>query len=90
MSRRIIHMALSLTAVLWLASCSVYKYVPEGQHLLNKIPPARASFSAEFHLSVKVGARRMQKDSRPSVINKRKFGVTHHADNIGLIRSITV
>ena len=40
MSRRIIHMALSLTAVLWLASCSVYKYVPEGHYLLNKIEVA--------------------------------------------------
>lgn len=28
---------MSLTALLWLASCSVYKYVPEGQYLLGKV-----------------------------------------------------
>lgn len=28
---------MTLAAVLWLASCSVYKYVPEGQHLLGKV-----------------------------------------------------
>ena len=37
MGRRIIHSLMTAAAVLWLASCSVYKYVPEGQHLLNKI-----------------------------------------------------
>lgn len=37
MSRKVVHMAMALTAVLWLASCSIYKYVPEDQYLLNKI-----------------------------------------------------
>ena len=37
MTRKIVHTVLSLAAVLWLASCSVYKYVPEGQYLLGKI-----------------------------------------------------
>ncbi|MBQ9385966.1 MAG: BamA/TamA family outer membrane protein [Bacteroidaceae bacterium] len=37
MSRRPGHMFLGLTTMLWLASCSVYKYVPQGEYLLNKI-----------------------------------------------------
>ena len=37
MSRKVIHILLALTSVLWLASCSVYKYVPEGQYLLGKV-----------------------------------------------------
>lgn len=37
MGRRGLHIVLMLTAVMWLASCSVYKYVPEEQYLLNKI-----------------------------------------------------
>ena len=37
MNRRLLHIAFMLTTVLWLASCSVYKYVPEGQYLLSKV-----------------------------------------------------
>lgn len=37
MSRRLLNIAMMLTTVLWLASCSVYKYVPEEHYLLNKI-----------------------------------------------------
>lgn len=37
MNRKCIHIVMALAAVLWLASCSVYKYVPEGQYLLNKV-----------------------------------------------------
>ena len=37
MGRRIIHNLIVSAAVMWLASCSVYKYVPEGQYLLNKV-----------------------------------------------------
>lgn len=37
MSRKNILNLMVLTAALWLASCSVYKYVPEDNYLLNKI-----------------------------------------------------
>ena len=37
MNRRWFYIVLTLTTVLWLASCSVYKYVPEDHYLLNKI-----------------------------------------------------
>ena len=37
MNRRSLYFAIMLTTVLWLASCSVYKYVPEDHYLLNKI-----------------------------------------------------
>ena len=37
MGRRFIHILMVSAVTMWLASCSVYKYVPEGQHLLNKI-----------------------------------------------------
>lgn len=37
MNRRLLYSAMMLTTVLWLASCSVYKYVPEDHYLLNKI-----------------------------------------------------
>ena len=35
--RRIIYGAITLAASLWLDSCSVYKYVPEGSYLLDKV-----------------------------------------------------
>ena len=37
MGREKLHILIASAAVMWLASCSVYKYVPEGQHLLNKV-----------------------------------------------------
>ena len=37
MNRRWFYIVLTLTTILWLASCSVYKYVPEDHYLLNKI-----------------------------------------------------
>lgn len=37
MGRKTIHIVISLTALLWFASCSVYKYVPDGQYLLSKV-----------------------------------------------------
>ncbi|MBO4723914.1 MAG: BamA/TamA family outer membrane protein [Bacteroidaceae bacterium] len=37
MSRRLLHIVMTLTAAMWLASCSVYKYVPEGEYLLSKV-----------------------------------------------------
>ena len=37
MGRNKLHILIASAAVMWLASCSVYKYVPDGQHLLNKV-----------------------------------------------------
>lgn len=37
MGRKIIHNLIVSVAVMGLASCSVYKYVPEGKYLLNKV-----------------------------------------------------
>lgn len=37
MNRKIIHIVMVLASTFWLASCSVYKYVPEGRYLLNKV-----------------------------------------------------
>lgn len=37
MSRRLLDIVMTLTAAMWLASCSVYKYVPEGEYLLSKV-----------------------------------------------------
>ena len=37
MGRSKLHILIASAAVMWLASCSVYKYVPDGQHLLNKV-----------------------------------------------------
>lgn len=37
MSRRSVNAVFLLVTILWLTSCSVYKYVPEGHYLLNKV-----------------------------------------------------
>lgn len=37
MGRSKLHILIASAAFMWLASCSVYKYVPDGQHLLNKV-----------------------------------------------------
>lgn len=37
MGKRIIYAVMTLAAVLWLASCSVYNHVPEGRYLIDKV-----------------------------------------------------
>lgn len=45
MNRKQVNSILWLVALLWLTSCSVYKYVPQGQYLLNKVEVTSADKS---------------------------------------------
>ncbi len=45
MNRRFLHSAIVLSTLLWLASCSVYKYVPQGEYLLNSVEVTSADKS---------------------------------------------
>ena len=47
MGRRIIESVLVLASVSWLVSCSVYKHVPEGRYLLDKVEVVSAEGKAE-------------------------------------------
>ena len=37
MDRKIIYTVMMLAAVMWFGSCSIYKHVPEGRYLLDKV-----------------------------------------------------